>query len=428
MGESEITPLSIERTGLAEPTSIAGRYTVIEKLGQGGMGRVYSAHDSVLDRTVAIKILFGTNIPQDYWKRFQMEARAASKLKHPAIVQVLDFGVFNDDQPFLVMEHMKGGTLEDLLAREGRLPMKDAISIIEQICIGMEHAHNQQVLHRDLKPSNIIISRVGEGYRAHILDFGVAKVVDLVSPEETLTRTGQIVGSPRCMSPEQASGEVLDRRSDIYSLGCVAFELLSGKPPYLGRTALETIAQHMFDPVPSIDPDGLLGVPEYLAAAVERALAKSPADRYGTMAEFAQEIAGCAALINEAERLKQLEEEDSNDEASTVDSERPKLPAPLVISSVLVLTAIFLVGTWYTLTPKVSNSKRIKAAKVRIKKQKREKMHDLGHVMANFKAEDKLFSNPKVVLSSWVSFSPGTTETEKETILKEKPERYFQHQ
>ncbi|MEZ4536059.1 MAG: serine/threonine-protein kinase [Cyanobacteriota/Melainabacteria group bacterium] len=234
MGESEITPLSIERTGLAEPTSIAGRYTVIEKLGQGGMGRVYSAHDSVLDRTVAIKILFGTNIPQDYWKRFQMEARAASKLKHPAIVQVLDFGVFNDDQPFLVMEHMKGGTLEDLLAREGRLPMKDAISIIEQICIGMEHAHNQQVLHRDLKPSNIIISRVGEGYRAHILDFGVAKVVDLVSPEETLTRTGQIVGSPRCMSPEQASGEVLDRRSDIYSLGCVAFELLSGKPPYAG--------------------------------------------------------------------------------------------------------------------------------------------------------------------------------------------------
>ena len=97
MGESEITPLSIERTGLPEPTSIAGRYTVIEKLGQGGMGRVYSAHDSVLDRTVAIKILFGTNIPQDYWKRFQMEARAASKLKHPSIVQVLDFGAFDDD-------------------------------------------------------------------------------------------------------------------------------------------------------------------------------------------------------------------------------------------------------------------------------------------------------------------------------------------
>lgn len=422
MGESEITPLSVDRTGLSEPTSIAGRYTVMEKLGQGGMGRVYSAHDSVLDRTVAIKILFGTNIPQDYWKRFQMEAKAASKLKHPSIVQVLDFGVFDDDQPFLVMEYMKGKTLEDLLAEEGRLPLKDAISIVEQVCIGMEHAHNQQVLHRDLKPSNIMISRDEEDYSVHILDFGVAKVVDQVSPQETLTRTGQIVGSPRCMSPEQASGEVLDRRSDIYSLGCVAFELLSGKPPFLGRTALETIAQHMFDPVPSVDPEGLLGVPEYLAAAVERALAKSPADRYGTMAEFAQEIAGCAALINEAERLKQLEEEeDAKDEASAVDAGRLKLSAPLVISVVLVLAAIFLVGTWYALTPRTSNSKRIKAAKVRIKKQKREKLHDLGYQMANFGEEEKLFSNPKIVLSSWVSISPDTTEAEKEEIFKDKP-------
>lgn len=420
MGESEITPLSIERTGLAEPTSIAGRYTVIEKLGQGGMGRVYSAHDSVLDRTVAIKILFGTNIPQDYWKRFQMEARAASKLKHPAIVQVLDFGVFDDDQPFLVMEYMKGETMEELLARDGRLPLNDAISIIEQVCIGMEHAHNQQVLHRDLKPSNIMISRDGEAYRVHILDFGIAKVLDQVSPQETLTRTGQIVGSPRCMSPEQASGDVVDRRSDIYSLGCVAFEVFTGQPPYAGQTALETIGKHMFDPVPSVDPEGLLGVPESVAAAIERSLSKSPVDRFSSMREFADVISGA---VNTAQSLNDGDEDQGLEDDQVYSSEVKSANSSLVVVAFMAVGVIVftgtLVGGWLLFKPAERSPS---AAANRAREDERHKKHELNRVMSKPGAEESFLIIPSEQFRSWLTILPETTEDELSRQLEEEPD------
>ncbi len=206
-----------------------GRYQVIERLAAGGMGVVYKAREIMLNRVVAIKMLQMNNATEVSVRRFQQEAQALAGLNHPNLVKVFALGVTDFGQPFMVMEFLDGIGLDALVRDNGRLPVERALSIFDQVCCGLEYVHDFGILHRDLKPSNIMLS--GAEQKVKLVDFGIAKIMDKTATK-ALTQTGEVFGSPLYMSPEQARGMPTDARSDIYSLGCVMYELLSGVPPF----------------------------------------------------------------------------------------------------------------------------------------------------------------------------------------------------
>jgi serine/threonine protein kinase len=223
------------------PETFANRYKIIEKLGAGGMGIVYLAHDPVLNIDVAVKVLASdpTGITA---ARLQREAVAAGSLNHPNIAKVFDFGQTSEGSPYMVMEHVSGKSLAELILERGRIPIDEAVGIFEQILQGLSIAHAHKIIHRDLKPSNIMVANPdAKEKQVKLLDFGVAK---LEVYNQELTSTGALLGSPTYMSPEQAMGLDADSRSDIYSFGCLMFETLTGQPPFRGNTAFETISMH----------------------------------------------------------------------------------------------------------------------------------------------------------------------------------------
>lgn len=220
-------------------------YEFIGEIGSGGMGVIYKAWHSSLKKNVAIKILHQVN--QQTVMRFQREAQAASTLRHDNVIAVLDFGATDEGQPYMVMDFVEGKPLSDLINQRGALPVDSALNIFKQICSGIGHAHGKGVVHRDLKPSNVMLSDPDKwNPHVHIVDFGIAKVL---GPEETeagkLTQTGDVFGSPLYMSPEQCFGKKVDFRSDIYSIGCIMFEVLTGKPPFMGETIMDTMLKQM---------------------------------------------------------------------------------------------------------------------------------------------------------------------------------------
>ncbi len=253
-----------------------GRYLIEESLGEGGMGVVFRAQHVELGRQFAVKVLrrdFGTD-PESV-ERFAREARAASGIGHPHIVNVVDFGTLRDGSPYLVMEFLQGETLSRRLAREGSLPPEDAMAIAEQIADALQAAHALGVVHRDLKPDNVFLVPRAEGPHAKLLDFGVAKVLGAA---RKLTRTGVVFGTPQYMSPEQAAGQPVDHRTDIYALGLLLYEMLTGRVPFQGDSFMGVLSQHMFDlpPPPSEVCGHDLGPLERL---VLWSLEKSPDDR-----------------------------------------------------------------------------------------------------------------------------------------------------
>ncbi|MBZ0185895.1 MAG: serine/threonine protein kinase, partial [Candidatus Obscuribacterales bacterium] len=266
----------------ADPKVISNRYTVVDRLGEGGMGKVYRAIDPIINRTVAIKILPFNNYSDEQFRRFQQEARAASKLNHPGIVTALDFGLTDEQNPFLVMEHIEGETLDEMLMKNGPLEPEVFLSVFSQITCSMIHAHSKGVIHRDLKPSNIMINFDNGEVKAFVLDFGIAKLLDDADSLAS-TQTGQVVGSPRCISPEQIYGKNLDGRSDLYSLGCVMFEALTGEPPFKGETAMDTIQMHLNSKPPRLADKSASSFSNALEQLIARTLAKRAAERYQSM-------------------------------------------------------------------------------------------------------------------------------------------------
>ena len=259
-----------------------GRYEVIQELGQGGMAMVYLARDPYIKRQVAVKVLPRqfTFDPQ-FRARFQREAEVIAALEHPAIVPVYDFGEV-EDQPFIVMRYMPGGTLADLLAG-GPLPIPEISALFERIGSALDHAHRLGVIHRDIKPGNILFDSQRISY---LSDFGIAK---LAEASASLTGTG-IIGTPAYMSPEQAQGEKnLDGRCDIYSLGVVLFQALTGELPYKADTPMGVAMAHIIEPVPSLlerSPD----LPATFESIIHKTLDKSPDNRYQTASQLAQAI------------------------------------------------------------------------------------------------------------------------------------------
>jgi eukaryotic-like serine/threonine-protein kinase len=255
--------------------ALADRYRIERELGQGGMATVYLAHDLRHERDVAIKVMLPELAAAIGPDRFLREIRTTARLRHPHIVPLFDSGDA-DGQLWYAMPFVEGESLQDRLAREGPLPLDDAIRTAHEVASALGYAHGRGVIHRDIKPANILL----EAGHAVVADFGIASAVS-VAGGATLTQTGVIVGSPAYMSPEQASGGGIDGRSDLYSLGCVFYEMLTGQPPFTAPTAMVVLAKHMLDPVPPI-ATARPGLPPQVVEAVERLLAKNPIDRFAS--------------------------------------------------------------------------------------------------------------------------------------------------
>jgi tRNA A-37 threonylcarbamoyl transferase component Bud32 len=253
-----------------------GRYDVKGKLGQGAMGEVFRAHDPVLNREVAIKrITTGLDADETVRKRFRREAEAAAKLSHPNIITVYELGL-EGEQLFMAMELLDGIDLKHALA-DRRLSLDDRLSVMEQICEGLSFAHAQEIVHRDLKPANIHILPSG---KVKIMDFGLARL----SGSE-MTSTGMVMGTPHYMSPEQVRGAKADSRSDVFALGCVLYEMVSGRKPFDAESMHAVLFKIMQEEPPPLR-DVAPGTPEALAHVVERALSKSPAERFPNAGEM----------------------------------------------------------------------------------------------------------------------------------------------
>src|SRR6266516_5533001 len=261
---------------------IAGRYELEELVGSGGMSSVYRAHDRLLERPVALKILHEQfTRDDDYVERFRREARAVARLTHPNIVTVIDRGE-QDDRQFIVFEYVDGLNLKELLEQEGTLSPRDAIELVLQVARGLAFAHEQGLVHRDVKLQNVIIDAEGS---AKVTDFGIARSLDV----DGMTITGTIMGTSNYIAPEQARGQAVDEQTDVYSLGCVLYELLAGDVPYEGDNFVAVAMRHVNEPVPSVHeirPD----VPPRLDWAIEQAMAKDPHDRFDSMDDFAAEL------------------------------------------------------------------------------------------------------------------------------------------
>ncbi|RTL45270.1 MAG: serine/threonine protein kinase [Candidatus Melainabacteria bacterium] len=273
-----------------------GRYRVESVLGSGGMGVVYRVTQMFVDKEFALKTLIKDQISEVKLRRFQQEARAVFALDHPNIVAVKDFGIIEDMTPFLVMELIEGETLSARLKRSGRLTLEEAIPIFVQTCFGLGYAHDQGIVHRDIKPSNImVIDGIESGAEGSIkiLDFGIAKFSQHDCGEiQSLTKTGEVFGSPFYMSPEQCVGERVDHRADVYSLGCVLFEALTGTPPCVGESALSTMMQHQIGKVPTLKEASMgLEFPPELEKIVAKMLDKSPDKRYQKLGLVAHHLA-----------------------------------------------------------------------------------------------------------------------------------------
>lgn len=255
-----------------------GRYEIEEKIGAGGMAIVYKAKDTLLNRTVAIKVLREQYASDDgFIRRFRREAQSAASLSHQNIVSIYDVGK-DGQEDYIVMEYVKGQTLKDIISNQAPLPAEKAIYIIRQIGEALAHAHANHIIHRDIKPLNILISTDG---RAKVTDFGIARAASAA----TLTHTGDIVGSVHYLSPEQAQGAQTTVQSDIYSLGIILYELITGKVPYNGDTPI-TIALKHIQEEPELPGKIISGVSAELDTVIMKALAKSLEDRYKSATEF----------------------------------------------------------------------------------------------------------------------------------------------
>lgn len=268
------------------------RYQVLSTVGKGGMGVVYRVKNIRLDTEYALKTLDKGQISEITWRRFQQEAQAASKLDHPNLIRVHELDLLGGSQPYFVMDYVEGTTLSREIQSKGPLKVAEALPIFIQVCFGLAYAHQKGVIHRDLKPSNIMIVEAGGTKNVKIVDFGIAKLIRSEDGDiQGLTRTGEIFGSPLYMSPEQCLGLTVDKRSDIYSLGCLMFEALTGMPPFLGDTALATMMKHQSETPPTLK-EATLGkeFPAELEGVLARLLMKEPARRYQNLLSVAQDL------------------------------------------------------------------------------------------------------------------------------------------
>lgn len=308
------------------------RYKIVRELGRGGMAIVYRAVDGMLDRNVAVKMILseGGNREKSekMLKRFNREARTLASLSHPNIVKVLDYGEY-EGTPYIVMEYVSGGALKARLNRP--MPYAEAAALLVPVARALQHAHQQKIVHRDVKPENILIN---DSDQPMLSDFGILKLVD-TEESHGLTGTGKIVGTPAYMSPEQIRGREVDGRADMYSLGIVFFEMVTGRKPYSANTPIELSMQHLHDPIPKAK-QYVRDLPMEVDQIIAKAIAKNPEDRFPNMGAFAQaleKLSGTTLGTTTSERraMKAAEEKEQA-------KQREKRPSrtPILIGSVVI--------------------------------------------------------------------------------------------
>ncbi|MCP4896349.1 MAG: serine/threonine protein kinase [bacterium] len=323
-----------DSTSLAPPAEdfvgriIDNNFEILGLLGAGGMGQVYRALDLQLDREVALKMVSKIDAQDKVFvARFEREARAASAVNHPNVAQVYSIGR-HDGGPYYAMELVEGESLDAILANQGPLAPSQAYDLLKQACEGLQAANERGVIHRDLKPSNLMLSSSG---LLKVVDFGLAR---RVNADQTLTQTGNIVGTPAFMPPEQALSKDLDQRSDIYALGATFFQLLSGQAPFTADTPLEVVTKHLHEPPPILMATNP-AIPSQLSAIVQKMLAKSPKNRFQTYDE----------LLNTIERAKQGGEAriSATLEPSSARFHKPQPTPSLRLTPVILVIALGLI-------------------------------------------------------------------------------------
>jgi eukaryotic-like serine/threonine-protein kinase len=316
---------------------IAGQFRIIQRIGSGGMGSVYKAEQPDMNRFVAIKVLHPKYVSRpDLVSRFRREARAMSHLSHPNTARVYMYGQLEDGACYIVMEYLEGKNLAQITRAEGMLKAARAVNIMVQVCGALEEAHRQGMVHRDLKPENIFLtSQGGIADFPKVLDFGLAKVTqrEMRPGSLILTQEGMVFGTPEFMSPEQARGQPLDARSDIYSLGCILYEMLTGKLPFDAAQPMDYLAlQIRGTPIPVGQRVPNLSLPPGLEAVVMKTIEKEPEKRHPTAADFAMALKDCLQeeVRDDAMRLVPKAEDSSRPRPQVgsevrlrVDSERP---------------------------------------------------------------------------------------------------------
>ena len=289
---------------------ISDRYQVIKSIGEGGMANVYLAYDTILDRNVAVKVLRGDLANDEkFVRRFQREALAASSLSNPNIVEVYDVGEDNGEY-YIVMEYIEGKHLKQLIKKRGKLTVSEAVDIVMQITEGLSVAHDSYIIHRDIKPQNIMILENG---LVKITDFGIAMAMNSTQ----LTQTNSVMGSVHYLPPEQASGKGATLQSDIYSIGILFYELLTGKLPFKGENAVEIALKHLKEPLPSIR-DELPNIPQSVENIIIKATAKNPKNRYNDAREMHEDLATCLDPIRKDEEKIKLKYPEVTDDTKVI--------------------------------------------------------------------------------------------------------------
>ncbi|HEY9773339.1 MAG TPA: serine/threonine-protein kinase [Planktothrix sp.] len=335
-------------------TTLAGNYEIESVIGHGGMGVVYKARHALMDRTVAIKMLQAQLISDSMSvKRFQQESKAASRINHPNVITVYDFGISPTGQPYIVMDYLEGISLADVIKHEGQVSVERAIRVVAQACDALDHAHKQGVVHRDLKPTNIVLVKYDdEADFVKVVDFGVAKLMNSGADGQRLTQAGEVCGSPVYMSPEQCMGMELDPRSDIYSMGVVIYETLTGKLPILGKTMVDTMSKHISEQAPRFSetrPD--LYIPERLESVIFKALAKDPIDRHQTMEELKNDLELAIPRPGRSQVLRTQNAPEGAAVAAAIFADPKKIGIAVVIAACAIGAAGFAVAHMHNPKP-----------------------------------------------------------------------------
>jgi serine/threonine protein kinase len=310
---------------------VADRYHVVKKLGEGGMGQVYLAEHVKMGRRSAIKVMNPSMVHDpDAVARFNREASNASRITHPNVCAIYDFGETPEGLIYLAMEYIEGEPLTDLLHREGALKVPRAVHIFRQVADALQAAHDLGIVHRDLKPDNIMLTKTrGGADMVKVVDFGIAKAVGGDESGQKVTKTGLVVGTPEFMSPEQLSGDKLDGRSDLYSLALVFYKMLTGQLPFEADTVQETMIKRLTDEpakLAALRPD--LPFPPGLQEVLDNALARTPVDRYQTVSKFSQDVASVTGVSTATTAVPATRSDVTSDKTQLLDASATKaIPA-----------------------------------------------------------------------------------------------------
>ncbi|MCC7527216.1 MAG: protein kinase [Candidatus Melainabacteria bacterium] len=350
IGENTMSLFAMTPVVLEPGLIVLEKFKIIDLLGQGGMGSVYRVEHLLMERQFALKCLNKFQSADGNWRRFQNEAKAAHLLDHANLLKVYEFGLLPGGQPFFLMELVEGVTLADEIKRLGQLPVERAVKIFIQVAFAISYAHESHVVHRDIKPSNIMVSRKSDDTETvKVVDFGIAKLTGVDEfNQQTLTKTGEIFGSPLYMSPEQCTGIAVDHRSDLYSLGCVLYETLTGAPPFIGESALSTMMQHQGEKPLSLK-EASLGThyPYILEEIVCKLLEKDPNNRYQTAKALAKDLIQLERRLNE-ESQNSLPAFDQTQSLKRVECKRPErelmLTVPVMCMLLAGLAVVFAMG------------------------------------------------------------------------------------